>query len=127
MSGARRLSVRLSQSQLDRLRERCQQAGLDTSYVVRLALDAFLANDQGAAGSGSVPQRLHPPDAAIQRTGPYIAWGRGDRGDLRDKRRDLFLELVAAAFVCKNQWSRTPGVVEGYVGLLQLCKFFGVQ
>jgi len=79
---------------------------------------------QGAAGSGSVPQRLHPPDEAVKRMGPYRARGNGD---LRQERNRLFVELVAAAFVCKNQWSRTPGVVEGYVGLLQLCKFFGVQ
>ncbi len=127
MSGARKISVRLDQQRLGRLEQKCQEAGLDQSYLVRQALDMLLGPPSGAAGSEAAPQRLHPPDAAVQRMGPYIAWGRGDRGDLRDKRRDLFVELVAAAFVCKNQWSRTPGVVEGYMGLLPLCRFFGVE
>ena len=124
MSGARRLSVRLNQQQWDRLLEQCKQADLDTSYVVRQALDAFLANGQGAAGSGAAPLRLTPPDEAIKRTPRYLAWGRGD---LRNERKDLYLELVAAAFVCKKHWSRTPGMVDGYLGLLQLGRFFGLE
>ncbi len=124
MSGAGRLTVRLNQQQLDRLQERCQQAGLDVSHVVRQALDAFLANGQGVAGSGSAPRRLAPPDEVIRLTPPYLAYGKGD---LRQERKRLFAELVAVAFVCQKHYSHTPGMVDGCQGLLQLCRFFGLE
>ena len=54
----------------------------------------------------------------------YLAWGNGD---LRDERKRLFTAVLAAAFVCKKHYSRATGALDGYEGLLQLCKFFGFE
>lgn len=124
MAVSHRISVRLGQEQLERVQRHCLETGYDVSRVVRQALDSRLAPDSGSATSGAPKRRLAPPEAIIPLTSRYMAWGDGD---LRKHRNRLFAELLAAAFVCKKHYPRTPGMLEGYEGLRQLCLHFGLE
>ncbi len=123
MKSSARISVRLSDGQLERLQRLCQQTGCDVSHLVRQALDTLLANGS-ASGLGEAPKRrLSPPERVFDLVPRYLGWVRGD---LREERNRLFRELLAASFVTKKHYPRTAGVVEGYQALLQLCEFFGL-
>jgi hypothetical protein len=86
-------------------------------------LEAFLDSQSAIAGEAN-SRRLSPPKAVFDRYPWYISWVRGD---LRDERNRLFLELLAASFACKKLYPRTKGVPEGYENLLPLSEFFGVD
>jgi hypothetical protein len=123
MGGSDRVSVRIGADRLGRLENRCREADCDISHVVRQALDLLLASGPTLA-SVSAPRRLNPPEEMRHLVPKYLGWANGD---LRLERKKLFLELVAASFVCKKHYPRTSGILDGYEGLLQLCSFFGVE
>ncbi len=94
------------------------------SYAVRRAVEAYLATNSGS-GAGNVPaKRQAPPEAIMAFLPRYLAWGSGD---LRDERKRLFTAVLAAAFACKKHYPQAAGTLEVYEGLLQLCKFFGLD
>ncbi len=124
MTGSRRISVRLDTDSLEHLQKHCLAADCDVSSVVRRALEAFLSGQLGSLTSEAAPKRQSPPDIIVECTPKYLNWGRGD---LREERKRLFCELLAASFVCKKHYPRTNGMLEGYQALLQLCEFFGVD
>jgi len=99
MSGARRLSVRLSQLQLDRLRERCQQVGLDTSYLVRQALDEFL----GPALAPAVRAQMQP-FCPLDRH----RWGQRRTGAQARMQRCGFPLTLVASFCRPRHGLRSP-------------------
>jgi hypothetical protein len=68
--------------------------------VVRQALDLLLASGAGSA-SVDAPRRLNPPEEIMRLVPKYLGWANGD---LRLERKKLFLELVAASFVCKKHY-----------------------
>ncbi len=123
MRRSKRICVRLEQERQGRLQQYCEETGYDVSRVVRLALDAYLDREAGPVANGTPQRRLSPPEQVFPHMPKYRAWGAGD---LREERKRLYKELVAAAFVCKQHYQRTPCMLEGYEGLLQLRQFFGV-
>jgi hypothetical protein len=123
MGGSDRVSVRVGTERLERLQNRCREADCDISRLVRQCLDLFLGSE-AASTAGAVPRRLAPPEDIRPRLPKYLGWANGD---LRVEHKRLFLELIAASFACKRFYPRTPGIVEGYEALLQLCSFFGVE
>ncbi len=124
MKGSQRISVRLQNDSLERLQKHCLAANCDVSYVVRRALEAFLGAQPDASNGGGVPKRSSPPEDIVELIPQYLAWAQGD---LRERRKRLFCDLLAASFVCKNHYPTTKGMFKGYQGLLQLCEYFGVE
>ena len=124
MKSPKQLSVRLRQEYWDRLQQYCQEAGYTPSTLVRRALDAYLNGPGTPTGDGVPPRRLAPPDDIGPLMAKYRAWANGD---LRKHRNKLFAELLAVSFVCKQHYPRTPGMLEGYEGLRQLCGHFGLE
>jgi hypothetical protein len=124
MKGSPKVTIRLRNGQRERLEAFCRDSGSEVSHVIRLALDAILPAESAAEANGKPLKRLSPPDQIISLTAKYRAWGRGD---LREERNRLFGELLAASFACKQLYPRTPNIVEGYEGLLQLCQLFGIK
>ncbi len=122
--GSPRISLRLKKEDLVRLRAHCEEAGLDVSRAVRRAVQAYLATNSGSGAANVPARRLSPPEAIMKFVPPYLAWGRGDP---REERNRLFVAVLAAAFACKKLYPRAAGTLEGYEGLLELCKFFGLD
>ena len=124
MSASCRLSVRLNQERWDRLEQYCQEAGYTPSTLVRRALDAYLSGNGTSPAVGAPPHRLAPPEQIGPLMPKYRAWANGD---LRKHRNKLFADLLAASFITKQHYPRTPGMLEGYEGLRQLCRHFGLE
>lgn len=122
MKASRRISVRLEWAQWERLRTHCGLTQTDISHGVRRAIDTLLAAETGENAPNAVRKRLTPPEAVIDRSQFFVSWVRAD---LREERKRLFKDLLAASFACKKLWPRTPGILEGYEELLQLCEYFG--
>lgn len=116
----RRISVRLDDERSERLEKLCRETGTDVSHVVRQALDAFLACKSGTESNSGPSKRLSPPEAVFDLIPQYL-----NSTNLREMRKTQFAHLLANSFVAKKHFPRTPGVVEGYEQLLQLCEFFG--
>jgi hypothetical protein len=122
MNLSRRITVRLSDDEFRRVEEfRCQD-GSDISHVIRQALDAYLAPKSGETPNSGTPKRTTPPEAVFDMVPQYL-----NHSDLRAERKRLFAHLLAVSFVAKKHWARTPGVVEAYEPLLQLCRYFGFE
>jgi hypothetical protein len=117
-----RISVRLPEVQMDCVQKFCKDTGHDISHVVRQALDAFLAPKSGTALNSGPPKRTTPPETVFDMVPQYL-----NHCDLRGERKRLFAHLLAISFVAKKHWARTPGVVEAYEPLLQLCRYFGFE
>ena len=124
MTDSRKISVRLKQEDRERLHKYCAQTGQDTSRVLRSALKAFLLSELDSETGRTPPRRLSPPEEIGSLVPKYLAWGRGD---LRQEANRLYAEALAASFVCRKFYPRTPSIVEGYAGLRQLCEFFGLE
>ena len=125
MGVSRKISIRLKQEDRERLQEYCVHTEQDISRVVRQALDVLIRPQSDAvAGSTVPPRRLSPPEAIDRLVAKYLAWGRGD---LRQELSKLYAETLAASFACKKLYPRTPGILDGYEGLVQLCPLFGLD
>ena len=122
MSKPCRISVRVTDEQWAYLHKCEEETGTDFSTVVRQALQAHIA---GAAPNGNGPARklLTPPELLMPLMPKYRGWGDGD---IRKERERLFRELLAASFACKLFFPRTPKMIEGYIELRQLARFFGI-
>lgn len=123
MQGSQRISVRVSEDQFRRIHTFCQASGCNLSHVLREALERLLAGSSGSTLAEGAQTRLTPPDAVFDAVPRYLG---GVNGDIRQVRSALFCELLAASFVAKQHWPRSPGMIEGYQALLQLCEFFGL-
>ena len=124
MTDSRKISVRLKQEDSERLQEYCVQKEQNISRVVRHALDALLVQELNSGAAGTPPRRLSPPEQIGRLVPKYLAWGRGD---LRQELNKLYAEVLAASFACKKLYPRTPSVLNGYKGLVQLCPLFGLD
>ena len=121
---SRRVTIRLGEEDFGRLQKRCQETGLDFSFIVRDALSEYFAD------SGTTDQEPKPPRAgqvmpaeAFALTPPYRAWSGGD---LRTELRKRLLDLLALAHTATQSWPKTPGVREVYSGLLELGLHLGI-
>ena len=124
MTGSRKISVRLKQEDRERLQEYCAQTRQDISRVVRSALNAFLLPELNPGTGGTPPRRLSPPEQVDRLVSKYLAW---PGGDIREQLNKLYAETLAASFACKKLYPRTPGVLDSYEGLVQLCPLFGLD
>jgi len=122
MKASRRISVRLEDTKWEQLRARCGVTQTDVSRCVRQAIEGFLNTETGTNALNAAKKRLTPPQTVLDCHSAYLSWVDGD---LREERKRLFRELLAACFTCKKLWPRTPGILEGYEELLQLCDYFG--
>ena len=122
MSKSRRITVRPGDALCDSLQQAAKEAGTNTSTIIRQALEAYLS-DATSNGSGPVKRPLPPPDEIDWLVQKYGGWGNGD---IRKERARLYRELLAVSFVCKRGFPRTPELVEGYIELRHLAKFFGM-
>src|SRR3989338_3257122 len=124
VKGNRRISVRLGQEQLDRLQAHCQERDYDLSRVVRQALEAYLGSQPGPGVAGGVARtRLAPPEQLLPLTSKYLGWS----GDLREHLKKLVWDLMAASWVCRQHYRRTPGMIELYEAVRPLAHFFGLE
>jgi len=119
-----RISVRLSDAQIERLKLSCGEANNNISDVVRKALGVFLSPDAGAAPITGAPSRLYPPEEILKAIPKYLAWGSGDA---RMELQRLFSELLACSFALKRTFPRTQGIKALYEALRPLCPFFGMD
>jgi hypothetical protein len=124
MQGSPRISVRLETDTHERLQKHCAATACDVSFVVREALTALLSSQPGQSNGGVPPKRLAPPQEIEPYVPQYLGWANGD---LREKRKELCLDLIAASFVCRKHYPQTKGMQESYLGLLQLCPYFGID
>jgi len=101
--GSHRITVRLDDGIHSLLTERCRQAQIDISFVVRQALQAAMKGDPEHPVPGAHQGGIVPPQEIFARVGPYLAWGRGD---LRDEVRRQFIELLSASWACARLFPR---------------------
>ena len=123
MNKSCRITVRLRDELMERVRGAAKEAGIDASTIVRHALEACLAGTAPGA-NGSVKRPLPPPDEIDPFVQKYRSWVDGD---LRKERDRLFRALLGAAFICKLYYPRTANMTEGYIELRHLAKFFGIK
>ena len=119
-----RISVRLSDGQIARLKQVCGHAGQTTTDIVHQALDAFLGPDTDSVPKVRPAPRLYPPEEILTAVRKYFAWGAGDpRAELKRQ----FTEILACSFALKRTFPRTPGIRELYEVLRPLCRHFGMD
>jgi hypothetical protein len=116
-----RITLRLPTGLKERLKSYCEQSGTDVSYVVRKALEGLLAAETGSA-SGEPKKPLAPSESVLNLVPAYL-----NRTDVREVRKNLFCQLVAASYVAKKHFPLTPRMVESYEALLKLQKLFGAE
>jgi hypothetical protein len=124
MTASHRVSVRLSDGQMEGLEACCRETGRTVTDIVREALEGFLASKSGSKPNNGPPKRLSPPEAIFVHIGAYLAAGGRD---LRKERNELYLQLLTLSFACVQLYPRTRNMAEGYEDLLQLCHQFGVD
>jgi hypothetical protein len=124
MSSRNRISVRLSDGQIARLRQACGDTGHNITDIIHQALDAFLSPDADLAPTTGPAAHLYPPEAILTAVRKYFAWGAGDP---RVELRRQFAEILACSYALKRTFPRTLGIGEVYAALRPLCKFFGMD
>jgi hypothetical protein len=119
MEKSRRITVRVSEELHQALTARSRDLGCDLSYVLRSALE-------GSMKPETVPNAPQKPILRTAEIDPLVENYRAvvDE-DIRNVRKRLFGELLAVSFVARQNFPRTPGVVDGYQSLLKLQHLFG--
>ena len=106
----------------ERVKASAKAAGIDTSVLVRLALESHIGTTNLGNGAGKRP--LAPPEQIAPQIEKYRSLVDRDR---RDERNRLYKELLAATFVVHQYYPHAPGVHEAYLELRWLAKFFGIN
>ena len=120
----KRITVRLSDGEIARLKQACGDTGQNTTDIVHQALDAFLGPDAGIAPKTGPAARQYPPEEILTPVRKYFAWGAGDpRAELKHQ----FTEILACSFALKRTFPRTAGIREVYEALRPLCRHFGMD
>jgi hypothetical protein len=114
-----RVIVRISDALYQALMARSRDLGCDLSHVVRSALDGSLKPE-------TAPNAPRKPLLRPAEIDPLVDDYRAviDE-DIRQVRKRLFGHLLAASYITKMNFPRTPGVVDGYQSLLKLQHLFG--
>ena len=119
---SRRITIRVGDEDYEKLRQRCQDATLDLSFLIRDAIGTYLEGGTPAQEAKRTDTGLVMPPEAFALTGPYRAWS----GDLRIELKERFLELLALAHTAAEHWPKTKGIREVYVALLSVCQHLGI-
>lgn len=119
-----RITVRLSDTEMGRLREFCRETQTDISHTVIDALNALLSPKEDTIPRTGPPARLFPPEQILTTIPKYLAWGSNDA---RPELKRQFAELLAISFALRRTFPRTPGIREVYEALRPLCRHFGMD
>jgi hypothetical protein len=119
-----RITVRLSDGEMERLRGFCRQTDTDISHAVIQALNALLSPKEDRTTRTGPPPHLFPPEQILTTIPKYLAWGSNDA---RPELKRQFAELLACSFALKRTFPRTPGIREVYEALRPLCRHFGMD
>jgi hypothetical protein len=112
---SRKVTLRLSDEDFGKLQSRCQDTGLDISFIIREALSSHLSGAAPADQGGNPDSTNHAmPPEAFALAGPYRAFS----GDLRAELRKQLKVLLALAHSTADQYPRTKGVREAYLAIL---------
>jgi hypothetical protein len=109
MKRDRRITLRLDKEQWDSIQALCQSSGLDVSGAVRSALRAARAPGNSLPAAQGARKPFFIPDRILNKVQPYLAWGKGN---LKDERNRQFDECFALTLACKQLFPRTPGIAE---------------
>jgi hypothetical protein len=109
MKRGRRITLRLDEDEWASVQALCQSSGLDVSGAVRWTLRAARAPGDGLPAVQEAPKRFSIPDRILTKVQPYLAWGKGN---LKDERNRQFDECFALTLACKQLFPRTPGIAE---------------
>jgi hypothetical protein len=120
-----RITVRLSDGEMERLRGFCRETDSDISHAVIQALNALLSSKEGATPSTEAPARLFPPEEILTAICKYLAWG-GDM-DPRVELKRQFIEILACTFALTKLFPRDKGIQKLYLALRPLCPYFGMD
>jgi hypothetical protein len=114
-----RIIFRLTDELYEALMARSRDIGCDLSHVVRSALDARLKSETATDEPQKPILRTAEIDMLVDDYRAEVS------EDIRQVRKRLFGHLLAASYVAKMNFPRTPGVVDGYQSLLRLQHLFG--
>lgn len=110
----KRVTVRLEDSLIEMIQQKCGESGCDTSFVIRESLTNFLSLEKGGEGQNATsPSPVLPPQAH-DRTPRYMAFS----GSLRDELKRQYVEILAASHVATKHFPKTEWVRRLYAGLL---------
>jgi hypothetical protein len=114
-----RVIARVSEELYQALMARSRDLGCDLSHVVRSALVGNLTPETGS----NTPRK---PLMRPEEIDPLLDYYRAIvHTDIRQERKRLFGHLLAASYIAKVNFPRTPGMIDGYQALLELLSFFG--
>ncbi len=116
---SRRIIFRVTDELYEALMARSRDIGCDLSHVVRSALDGSLKPETATNESQKPFLRTAEIDMLVDDYRAEVS------EDIRHVRKRLFGHLLAASYVAKMNFPRTPGVVDGYQCLLRLQHLFG--
>jgi hypothetical protein len=119
-----RITIRLSDEEMGRLREFRRESQTDISHAVIQALNALLSPKEDAAPRTGAPPHLFPPEQILTAIPKYLAWGSNDA---RPELKRQLIEILACSYALKRIFSRTPGIREIYEALRPLCRYFGMD
>ena len=120
-----RITIRLSDEEMERLRGFCHKTGVDMSHAVTQALNVLLSPKEDATPITEAPARLFPPEEILTAVCKYFAWG-GDM-DPRVELKRQFIEVLACAFALMKLFPRDKGIQKLYQALRPLCPQFGMD
>lgn len=110
----KRITIRIDDESFEKLQNRCQETGLDVSFLVREALGKYFAEAAEPQARIAGANYVMPPEA-FALTGPYRAFS----GDLRAELYKRLKDLLALAHSTAEQFPRTKGVREAYLAVLE--------
>jgi hypothetical protein len=102
-----RISVRLSDRQIARLKRSCGETGQNITGIVHQALDALLGPEAGLAPTTGRAAHLYPPEEILTAVRKYFAWGAGDP---RAEPKRQFTEILACSYALRKTFPRTAGI-----------------
>jgi hypothetical protein len=116
---SRRIIFRVPVKLYEALMARSRDVGCDLSHVVRSGLDGSLKSETATNAPQKPILRTAEIDQLVDHYRSVVS------EDIRHVRRRLFGHLLAASYVTKMNFPRTPGSVDGYQALLKLQHLFG--
>jgi hypothetical protein len=114
-----RITFRVADDVYQGLMARSNDQGCDLSHVIRDALNGSLKPE-------TAPNAPQKPILRTAEIDPLVDYYRAVvKEDIRHVRKRLFGHLLAASYVTKTNFPRTPGTIDGYQSLLKLQRLFG--
>jgi hypothetical protein len=113
-----RITFRVADDVYQGLMARSHDQGCDLSHMIRDELSGSLKPE-------TAPNAPQKPILRTAEIDQLVDDYRAVVEDIRHVRKRLFGHLLAASYVTKTNFPRTPGTVDGYQSLLKLQHLFG--